>query len=214
MKKVFIPTYDHQVGRMFKENKFNIVTGVEEADLICFTGGADVSPALYAHKKHVTTHDDIERDEYEVEIFNMAKALGLPMVGICRGGQFLNVMNGGTMFQDVTNHVKRHDAIIDGERLRVSSTHHQMMNPGKDGKVIGYAVGTAASRTYYDQRKEGFQTVGPLPGVLDVEVVVYGSHICFQPHPEFGMYDHSFLPLVRKFFNLIEKYCIKDEIPD
>ncbi len=66
--------------------------------LVCFTGGSDVSPELYGHR-NLESGCNKARDEKEVLIFEMAKKHGIPMTGICRGSQFLNVMCGGTMVQ-------------------------------------------------------------------------------------------------------------------
>jgi len=54
------------------------------------------------------------------------------MVGICRGSQFLTVMSGGRLFQDVSGHAIMGTHLIkfkDGSSLGITSTHHQMMNP-------------------------------------------------------------------------------------
>lgn len=212
-RKVFIPYYDNSVGKMFRERGYTIVASLQDMpDLICFTGGEDVGPDLYGHRVHTTTFTSPVRDSEEVAVFNEAKAAGLPMIGICRGGQFLNVMNGGTMYQDVTNHTRHHDAIIDGERLLVTSTHHQMMCPSKDALVIGVAIGTAAQRTIYDAKDNSFVTFPHKKGELDIEVLAYGNHVCFQPHPEYSLFREEIGPLADKFFKLIDKYCFKGEV--
>ena len=212
-RAVYIPYYDSSVGKLFKEHGYSVTTSLlDNPSLICFTGGEDVGPDLYGHAVHQSTFTNPLRDTEEVAVFNEAKAAGLPMVGICRGGQFLNVMNGGTMYQDVTNHTGGHDAIIDGERLFVTSTHHQMMNPGKNAIIVGVAVGTAAERTLYDPKDNAFVTYPHQKGELDIEVVAYGNHICFQPHPEYALFRETVVPLAEKFFKLIDKYCFKGEV--
>jgi len=66
---------------------------------VVFTGGADVSPFMYGEKKLSVTCNDEHRDEQEKLFFE--RYTKVPKVGICRGGQFLNVMNGGKMWQHV-----------------------------------------------------------------------------------------------------------------
>lgn len=211
-RKVYIPWYDASVGKLFKQNGFTVVGRLQDApDLICFTGGEDVGPDMYGHAVHQSTFTNPVRDSEEVAVFNEAKSAGLPMVGICRGGQFLNVMNGGTMYQDVTNHTAGHDAIIDGERLFVSSTHHQMMCPGKDAIIVGVGVATAAERTIYVPKEEKFFTFPHIKGQLDIEVLAYGNHVCFQPHPEYSLFREALEPLAQKFFQVVEKYCFAKE---
>jgi gamma-glutamyl-gamma-aminobutyrate hydrolase PuuD len=100
--KVFVVDSDVRITRMFMANNWLVVPSAKEADLIQFTGGADVSPMLYGEPKHPRTYCDPNRDQHEANIFwnNIDK----PKAGICRGGQFLNVMSGGSMWQDVDNH--------------------------------------------------------------------------------------------------------------
>jgi len=68
--------------------------------LLC--GGGDVSPARYAG--HDTGHSrgiDQERDEVELFLASRARDLDMPMLGICRGVQIMNVAAGGTLIEDI-----------------------------------------------------------------------------------------------------------------
>jgi gamma-glutamyl-gamma-aminobutyrate hydrolase PuuD len=176
---------------------------LKNADLVVFTGGADVSPNLYGDKKHQYTGNDPVRDENESEIFTMALDEGIPMVGICRGGQFLNVMSGGRMYQDVTGHGGSHE-IVDaetGETVYVSSTHHQMMMPSKQGKVVATSRGVTSNREWFDAQvfKRDVNTEG-------IEVVYYDHtrSLCFQPHPEFD--GVHFGGMKNYFKSLLERF--------
>lgn len=114
--------------------------------LVVFTGGADVSPALYGEEAGHNTSYVPRRDIYESIVFHQAKRLNKPMAGICRGAQFLNVMAGGKLCQHLDNHGNYHDMqTIDGRCFEVSSTHHQMMLPPIGSQVIGWA---ARKRSY------------------------------------------------------------------
>ncbi|HEY9660041.1 MAG TPA: gamma-glutamyl-gamma-aminobutyrate hydrolase family protein, partial [Allocoleopsis sp.] len=131
MKKVCIINGGDTYRRMFTDMGFTPCDTLDEADLVCFTGGADVSPELYGHKEHPSTFASKFRDEEEMVLYKEAVKLQKPLVGICRGGQFLNVMSGGEMYQDVTKHTMSHDLtdLETGEVVYVTSTHHQMMKP-------------------------------------------------------------------------------------
>ena len=176
---------------MFVGRGYEVVVDLSEADLVCFTGGHDVNPGLYHQMPHPATHFWRRRDDFEMTVFRKCLELGKPMVGICRGGQFLNVMNKGSMYQDVNNHCGNHVAATPdmGTIITVSSTHHQMMIPAFNGVVRLVAdmatskqycnmIGTGLTHVYEDEVGEPF---------TDTEAVFYPNTkcYCFQPHPEF-----------------------------
>jgi GMP synthase-like glutamine amidotransferase len=202
MKKVHIVGGSFAYHDMFMSLGYQVIDTMEGANLVCFTGGEDVNPSLYGHEKHPTTYFSIFRDTKERSYFEKALDLRIPMVGICRGGQFLNVMSGGEMYQDVSNHTYDH-IIIDretGETVWVSSTHHQMMKPAKNAIIIATAE-EGGWRVSYDPQTKNFVKED---SSVDYEVLYYPSTkaLCFQPHPEFGGYDN----MRRYFAGLLNKY--------
>jgi putative glutamine amidotransferase len=73
-------------------------------DGLLLTGGPDVDPATYGEtERHPTVEVDPARDAYELELARHALAGRLPLFGICRGAQVLNVAAGGTLFQDLSS---------------------------------------------------------------------------------------------------------------
>jgi putative glutamine amidotransferase len=73
---------------------------------ILLTGGEDVEPARYGESPHATVVESSPaRDEFEVGLIAAARARGLPILGICRGIQILNVACGGTLVQDIPSQV-------------------------------------------------------------------------------------------------------------
>lgn len=166
--------------------------------LVCFTGGEDVSPELYGHK-NLGSHNSKTRDEKEVLIFEMAKKHRIPMTGICRGSQFLNVMCGGTMVQHLkASHGGGHHQCetIDGKEFEVTSSHHQMIVPGEGGEVLAHArIRVSPGNCAYD---------GELPDsvieedddgryVRVTEAIAYPEHRIFavQHHPEWQGIDEE-----------------------
>lgn len=103
---------------------------LEEADIVLFTGGEDVDPSLYNKTKHAYTMSNLDRDLYEKSIFEQVKPTQL-CVGICRGSQFLCVMNGGILVQHCNNHATGCcHTITNGKTIyTITSTHHQMQYP-------------------------------------------------------------------------------------
>ena len=213
MKQVYIVDGNGQYVQLFVKAGFALAHTPGEADLICFTGGSDVSPSLYAEKLHPESFCDMARDVREADIFNMAVDLEIPMVGICRGGQFLNVMSGGRMFQHVTNHCRNH-MLTDtrtNKSILVTSTHHQMMRPSPHGVIIATADewgNKECMPIVADPEKAPIQH---LKRELDVEVVFYPDTgcLCFQPHPEFVGSD-AYKDMREYFFSLISEFLFDE----
>lgn len=73
----------------------------EPVDGIVVTGGHDIEPVLYAAAPEVEPNYDTERDAFESFMIDEALERGLPILGICRGAQLLNVRMGGSLFQEL-----------------------------------------------------------------------------------------------------------------
>jgi putative glutamine amidotransferase len=71
---------------------------------LLLAGGADVHPARYGHAVAGSTGIEPDRDELEARAWAAADARRLPVLGICRGFQVINVMLGGTLLQHVEGH--------------------------------------------------------------------------------------------------------------
>lgn len=200
---VFVVGGGSEYIQMFNEAGFKGAESVTDADIICFTGGEDVDPDLYGETPLPNTHFNRARDDLEVQIYSEAVASKKPMVGICRGAQFLNVMNGGSLWQHVQGHaVRRGHGVKDmvtGEWMEgMTSTHHQMMRPANKGAEI---IALACESTLKQSAKETVKR--KKPELDDVEVVWYPKTLtlCFQPHPEFyhGECRNYFLGLVDRY---------------
>ena len=71
---------------------------------LLLTGGADIDPARYGASNQGSIDIEAERDELEAAAWVAAEARGLPVLGICRGFQAMNVFAGGTLLQEVGGH--------------------------------------------------------------------------------------------------------------
>lgn len=146
--KIGVATYSFKqsVERLFQqETEIVDSSKIGKYDLIIFSGGADINPNLYGQ---ANTHSYINpsRDKIEVEIFIRSRAAGIPLFGICRGHQFLNVMKGGELIQDLRTYKKDHEGyhsleIIEPDSLvgevytEVNSLHHQGVTKSGKGMI-------------------------------------------------------------------------------
>jgi putative glutamine amidotransferase len=184
MLKVYIEQTNEQYNKLFLSMGFELVESYEEANLVCFTGGSDVTPSMYGEKTHPLTFNQESRDKYCIEVFNFCVENSIPMVGICRGSQFLCVANGGTLWQDIDGHTRPHNVVsINNEVFQVTSTHHQEMNP-VGGEILLYA-NSGTYRSYMNG--DGIPTT--IPAVTPTVEAVYWHEtmsLGVQGHPEFG----------------------------
>ena len=128
------------------------------ADAFVLSGSlADIDPGLYGERpRRAIVGPDLRRDRRDVRALRAALALDLPIVGVCRGHQLLNVILGGTLYQDVEedgaaafSHRRDPHPIetrpetvarrVLGRRPEVSSGHHQAL------RRLGRGVGVTAT---------------------------------------------------------------------
>lgn len=192
-----LPGANHSsIVSMFTAQNYVSVSDIEDADLVCFTGGEDVDPSLYNEHAHPTTRFNEERDDREAAWYYHCLNMGIPMVGICRGGQFLNVMNGGKLYQDVDGHALHgtHEAwVYDSTTpIQVTSTHHQMMRVNflTDHKMLMISRISKKKASMSDRLSSPIECITYCKPEFgrdeDVESVFYPGtrSLCFQPHPE------------------------------
>jgi len=77
-------------------------TDVSLLDGLVLSGGTHVHPELYGQQPQVTARYDRKRDSTDHRLLVQAEAINMPVLGICRGAQFINVFHGGTLCQNVT----------------------------------------------------------------------------------------------------------------
>ncbi len=134
----------------FTSSDADIAQLVDMCDGILFTGGHDVDPALYEERKSPKCGEvSTQRDKLEFALLQRALMIDLPVLGICRGAQFINVCLGGTLYQDIPSQlpsaVQHHMAppydrpchevslvpgtplyyLLKATKLQVNSYHHQ-----------------------------------------------------------------------------------------
>ena len=181
--------YDQKMfAEMFVRAKCKRADTPEKADIVIFTGGADVNPILYGEVPHPSVSYDAKRDEEDIKLFEYCFNAGVPMVGICRGAQFINVMMGGKLIQHLDNHQRVHRLWdVKNKKLIVnaSSVHHQAVLPNKAAGMEILADAMMSKERWFNDKdhEKGFGT--------DIEAY-WMRDICalgFQGHPEYRGYE-------------------------
>lgn len=134
---------------------------ISTIDGIIFSGGEDIQPALYGEGVwNNTVYCNSIRDESDFIYAHLALKAGIPILGICRGSQLMNVVFGGSLYQDIPSQIPGHlthakgaehtIAIEEGSLLHrlygtksllVNSFHHQAVKvPGRGVKVTAKAA--------------------------------------------------------------------------
>lgn len=201
-KKFYIVGSNPQVHRLFCQSGLSPVYEQEEADVIVFIGGHDISPTMYGQSanKNARISISISDDVRDKEVYRASKKDQIK-VGICRGAQFLHAMNGGVLYQDVYGHNRGHavkNTLTDKEFF-ISSSHHQMMVPNVNGEIILYStkVATKIVGEYFELLERDYPEFEP-------EAIWYEktNSFCYQGHPECALNnsdEHRF------FCDFIEK---------
>ena len=142
---------------------------LDTIDNLMFIGGGDIDASFFGKKALPTDSvPDYKRDIFEIEICKLAYEKKIPMLGICRGCQVINVALGGTLLQDIpfhtgekySSHVIAIDKnsilykIFNREQIEVNSFHHQVCEKIPDclsvtaQSIDGYIEAFECSKQY------------------------------------------------------------------
>lgn len=172
-------------------------------DGIVFSGGVDVNPAWYGEELlNETVEVDPVRDLSDSLLSRAALASGKPILGICRGEQLLNVILGGSLYQDIPSQVEGHGIhgggarhliqiekgsflydILGVETLEVNSYHHQAVKDPAPGIKIAARSEDGIVEAYEADRIWAVQ---------------------FHPEKLLAEGDETILPLFRAWIHLTE----------
>lgn len=155
---------------------------VGSVDGVIFSGGPDVDPSYYGEEFwNETVRVDTLRDISDILLAKAALASGKPVMGICRGEQLLNVVLGGSLFQDIPSQV---DTLV----THAGGAFHRI---GVEKGSVLYQLFGEDSLTVNSFHHQSVKD--PAPGVRvtacapdgTVEAYEYGDRvIAFQFHPE------------------------------
>ena len=136
----------------FSTDKEVIISQTQLIDGLILSGGHDISPYNYGQEPSQKIGETFpERDTYEIILLEESKKRNIPILGICRGFQLINVAAGGTLYQDLSlipGNILKHNQVsnptlkthkveikensfissIFGKETMVNSFHHQVIN--------------------------------------------------------------------------------------
>jgi putative glutamine amidotransferase len=210
---------DHTIApfdRVF-DHKQDVSHSLKGVDAVVFWGGTDIHPSFYKEGHHhlsgASSHVS-ERDLFEWKVMLYCKVNNIPMIGVCRGAQFLCAFAGGKLVQHCSGHnnTSGHQMIThDGRYIFTTSAHHQMMYPWDVPHEL-------LARTEYHRSNfyEGAVGEDNLPTTLDMlckdepEVVYFPEirALAIQGHPEWAV-DTKFADYCN---NLIVEKLLQDVV--
>jgi putative glutamine amidotransferase len=159
-------------------------------DGLMLAGGADIDPGSYGEPAHPQTIDTVpERDAFEIALTRAAVERDLPVLGICRGMQLINVALGGTLLQHLPEHLGHEDhrrvlGSFDG------ADHDVELDQGSLAALAAGEVAHATKSHHHqgvDRLGEGLKVTGhsTLDGLVEaVELADRRFVLGVQWHPE------------------------------
>lgn len=157
-------------------------------DGVLFTGGEDIDPPHYGEGRHPALGPtDLARDDFELALFELAWRAHLPILGVCRGMQIMNVARGGTLYQDLPS--QRSGDVFHAQKAHKDEHVHALRwAPGSRlGAIMGEPTGI--NSLHHQAVKDlapGFTAVAWSPdGVVEaMEGEGPAFRVAMQWHPE------------------------------
>ncbi|MDG1283107.1 MAG: gamma-glutamyl-gamma-aminobutyrate hydrolase family protein [Flavobacteriales bacterium] len=202
-------------------NISNIDSILNLADGIILTGGEDIYPLMYNDTNNIKLCGvfDFRRDTLEKKLFDYAFNNKLPLIGVCRGMQMMNVASGGTLFGDLPTEIG--DSIKhrnNGEVMHnIMVTNNNIDNISMifpvNGKVLPKKQFFKVNSWHHQGLKEIAENIiviavsyDGLPEAVVINKKVHPFMIGVQFHPErLGKYNPIHVNMKDKFFQQIFK---------
>jgi len=188
---------------------------LDHVDGIVMTGGEDVSPLIFGEEPSRFLGEVVpNRDTYDLTLIRRAVARGIPLLGICRGEQCLNIAMGGDLIQDIPSEVP--DAIQHRQNAPRSYGSHTITI--EKGSLLSKLlnVETLAVNSFHHQAvgnvAPGYKVTAKAPdGVVEAIESADGKSFGVQFHPEGFVYsgDDTFLPIFQHLVKLATEYSSK-----
>ena len=191
-------------------DKSNCAQIVAMLDGLLVPGGADIDPTLYGEEKLDVCGSTFKfEDEYDMELIKEAVKQNKPVLAICRGMQIMNVLYGGTLYQDIPAQYKTdmYHSMLEGG---VENFHTVDLEPDSHlAKILGVHKDVKVNTSHHQAVKdlaEGFRIVGRAPdGIPEAMENEDGSILCMQWHPERMQDMECYRELFRYFIDKCRK---------
>ncbi len=165
--------------------------GLAGLDGLLLTGGGDVDPDRYGHAPSPEIGGvDPDRDDWEIGLVQQALGLGMPVLGVCRGCQVVNVALGGTLIQHLPAHSPLPHLVVEREsvahRVRIEPCTQLFAVEGQDTLGVNSVHHQAVDAIGEGLRATAWAEDGTVEGIEHLTYPVIGV----QWHPE-NLLDHA-----------------------
>ena len=218
-----IKTHGGEVKELLVNGEQTVDEYIDQIHGLLLPGGGDIDPDIYGEDKHCKTKN-VKRAkvDFEIELFQKATEKNIPVFGICRGIQIMNVERGGSLYQHIPEQIKDHlthqdlkkfwdpwhpikiqldsqlNQITDESIAQVTSSHHQAV------KVIGVGFEVTA------ESKDGIIEAMEDPSKEFVIGVQYHPERMWidKNRTELGLHEHA-EKLFKAFINAGVKFLTR-----
>lgn len=190
---------------------------LSSCDGLVLSGGPDVDPSRYEaeHRRALCAAIDVERDERELSLIERARDLRMPVLGICRGAQILNVAYGGTLYADLPT---EYPSSVEHRQIEGTDGSHELaVEPGSILRRISRHMDGIVNSAHHQsvEHLAPLFTASALSADGIIEAFEWGDAalggkpflLAVQWHPERLDYDNPFsLSIAQHFIHEADAY--------
>ncbi|HRH93677.1 MAG TPA: gamma-glutamyl-gamma-aminobutyrate hydrolase family protein [Candidatus Peribacteria bacterium] len=145
----------YEIWAVDPSDKKKVLRAVDDIAGIVFTGGVNIDPKMYGEERNSHTgNPNVPRDQFESMLFDLFQPKKLPILGLCRGAQFVNIKFGGKLKQNVNESHRRLETgkdamhkvdlkkdtrfaeLFKSPSIETNSAHQQAVDPKNVGKGL------------------------------------------------------------------------------
>lgn len=163
---------------LLPEDKEGLARKLDGLDGILVPGGTDVDPVLYGEANQGSEGISEIIDALDIDLITLAHARGLPILGVCRGLQVMNVALGGSLFQDIPT-------MIPEAHAHSHATHLVSIHPAS--QMAGHFSAEVTVNSYHHQAIKRLSPLLRCVALSDdgiIEAVEGEGLTAVQWHPE------------------------------